>query len=788
MATLEEIRAELERRKSVNPELEAVRAELARRKETGWNPLSSVASAVSGIRDAVVGTRDEAVGDLPTYAPTTPEALLGQAQAKSVTFSDDAYADILAKQLGTRFKGLEQDANGYPIINYIGDDGKVVRAYVNQPGLDWQDVDRGLSATVPYIVSGGLVGKAAQGAGTIGRMVLQGLTGAGTSIGQDVVANQMGSEQPLDLARAGFAGVGGAFGEAIAPVATGVMRAWRGGKRFLDDAGNLTEDAAQVARKAGIDPATLDKETAEMFAEGLNVGRDPKEIASWIKTNKFGLLTTKATRTKDPELSAIEKDIRAGNLGPDAKTYMQGFDEDVQKRLRESALNKPTRPLDQPVDPYEHGMGAMVAPTRMDTTPDTVTPGVLGSSIQQSLKAAKDKGDEAVSEAYKGVGFLEPTDEAWDAISPIIRNKLGNFRLNAQTPTANTMIEDIIAFKSGKTPQGEAAEFIGQTPSASLVDQQKALFGIYKGAVDPADRTAAKAVYDGFNDWIDEIASNGWVKGDPATAANLRTARGVTREIKGMFDPRGKAIDPATAKILKNITDKDQNADSIVTELFGGAGSGKPPKGGSIQALNQIKTILNDKRLVDPEDAARTWNDIRMAYWSKLVLDNKGNVASPTVASNNLDMALRNQAGVFNALFEPAERKIMKEYAEALKEAAFKDPNPSGTATALRGLMKNDGSWLKTLLQTQSKRELFSKHNVFMSRVYQILAKKVPVDVMGTKGAAGVAAARRATDQKLTPKPNATLGQFGSAAGAMYGADDLPPVRGDIGLEWPPKE
>jgi hypothetical protein len=321
-------------------------------------------------------------------------------------------------------------------------------------------------------------------------------------------------------------------------------------------------------------------------------------------------------------------------------------------------------------------------------------------------------------------------------------------------------------------PQNEAAEFIGQKPTGSLIDQQKALFGMLKAAQTDTDRAAARAVYNAFNDWIDDIPEGNFATGSNAMAAQFRTARGITREIKSAFDPRGKGIDPAAGRILKNITDKDGNADSIVGELFGGSGPQAPPKAGSVQAVQQIKSILNRSDLVDPAEGQRVWNDLRMAWYSRLIIDKSGKMASPQVASENIKKALRNQQVLSQVMLEPAERRVLREYADALTEAAFKDPNPSGSATGLRQLFKSKDSILKTAAQTQSKRELFSKHNVLASRFYSILAKKMPVDMFGSKGSAAMAATRRATDQALTKKPPAVLGQYGAAAGARYGSEE----------------
>jgi hypothetical protein len=87
-------------------------------------------------------------------------------------------------------------------------------------------------------------------------------------------------------------------------------------------------------------------------------------------------------------------------------------------------------------------------------------------------------------------------------------------------------------------------------------------------------------------------------------------------------------------------------------------------------------------------------------------------------------------------------------------------------------LKKYEGDTImKTFLQTQSKRELFSKHNVLMSRIYSALAKKLPINPLGAKDAAGAAVAGRAVSQDVTKMPAPAIGGIGAAVGAE--ADSL---------------
>lgn len=96
----------------------------------------------------------------------------------------------------------------------------------------------------------------------------------------------------------------------------------------------------------------------------------------------------------------------------------------------------------------------------------------------------------------------------------------------------------------------------------------------------------------------------------------------------------------------------------------------------------------------------------------------------------------------------------MRKLVEALKVITYKDPNPSGSGTAVRSLVPN---LVAEGLETQAKRELFSKHNVLMSRIYRAMAKTIRSPVKTDSFAVN-----RAVSQKVTPKSPPSLGGYAS--------------------------
>ena len=710
----------------------------------------------SNVYDAVIGKQDPAYSDTPyldltdAFPEQAGDAIQIQTLAKATTFDDAAYGDILKSRLGDKFIRTEKDANGYDVMVYHGPNGHEAKGYVNKPGLDWQDVDRVVSNMAPFLVTGGVAGAAMRGAGRAVRVGGQAVTAASTSLGLDAAAVQQGSEQGGDLTRAGIAGAAGGAGELASHVLSPLLRS---GRAYVDGSGILTKRGERAARASGLDPSKMTPEQATDFARNYGLGRDGAEAAVLTRADEFGLKSTKATRTKDPRLSAVEKDIRAGNLGPAAARLLKEFDEQSKAALEGAAFSG---------NPGRIGIGETMAPARGAAERH---PQVLGASIREGVDSAKSVMKAAEGRAWDKVTDMRPTADGLAMLPDIITRRVGNVTIDPQlTPVATRMAKELDAFMNGAAVQEPVANVIKQSNIETVDLMRRRLLGAYKAAKDPADMKAAKAIYKGFDEWMETTAEQGLINGSPEAYAALRIARDRTKEIKGLLEPRLRSgkLSPA-GNILKNISDNADTPERVITTLFGGAGPHTMPKTGTVEALHSLKNILSR---TGKSGAEETWQDIKLAYWTRLVTGKNGEVLSPKVMHENLKKVFQNQRSILGTLYSPRERALMQRFTEALKDTIFVDPNPSGTASALRAMFKNEDNVMKTMLRTQSKRELFSKHNVLLSRIYSMLAKKMPIDPLGFKEHAATSAARRAVSQDITRRPADVWGNKTSAIGA----------------------
>ena len=635
--------------------------------------------------NTVKGRHDPAYKGTPSFeqamlAENNEGALTKQRLAAPFTATDTGLANIIQGSLGDRFVRQETDANGYPIIVYRGKDGQEAKAYVNRPGLDMEDVGRGIAQAVPYLMSGGLVGSALKGIGS--RVV--GMAGAAglTSLGSDTTALAMGSQEAPDPVRAAIiAGAAGGL-ELLAP-AVGAF--WRKAvtEPSLYKNGALTPKGVAAARQAGLDPAQITQDLAQSFSKEFARTGDALRAGTTVQSKQFDIPISRGQLTKDPQQLLTEKGMRYGVYGDGAKDTMQTFDRTQADKIKAAAVGDGTAKL---------SVADKIAPGR----PATQTPTAIGQEMMAGIQEAQAIAKQNEKFMWGRVGTLEATDAAKAELPNAITQRIGSLPIDETlTPKAAGMIKDLEAFVAGQTP-GVQSSIIQRQAVQDVGDMRKRLLAIYRGAADSTDKAASKAVYDGFNDWIESSAQKALLSGDPASAVAMRQARDVTKEMQSIFGERGVggSVTPGR-KIIQNLLDDGTTPETIVSKLFS-TDPGATPKAGTQEALQLMKRGMD--RYLPPGRATEVWNDVRLAAWQKLVMKPNGDMHTPTMMAQNIDKFLRSQQTIARTLYEPADIQIIRSFGSAMREIAYKDPNPSGSGTAAALYTKQFGQALMRVL------------------------------------------------------------------------------------------
>lgn len=693
---------------------------------------------------AARGTQDPAFKDVPAF-DARPEGNSGRLWGGALMGADDAaHGDQISKVLGDKFIRRFKDANGYDIIEHRGDDGKPTQSYVNKPGLDLADVTRGVVGAVPYIAGGLGIGAATKGASLVMGAAAQGMGAGATSLATDVGNMALGSEQTPDVGKAALTTAMGTGATLVAPAVGALWRRFVTIPGMVDSSGNLTAKGAEAARRAGVDPAQMQGTAAKEFAATYAKTGDEAAAAIQGQSKAYGVETSLGQRTKDPQQLLREKNMRMGIYGENAKSVMSEFDRRQADQLEQMVRGTGVAAPSSKMGPPEPSMIDKLSPGR---TFRSTNPDVLGEDIKSGIQSARGAAKAGEKAAWSDVPDLVPKQEAFSDLAPLVTNKLGGQRLSTSTPQAMKMDEALADYASGKVV-ASGTKLVNQSPIQTVDDMRRHLKDIMTSA-DPnhkADVAAATKIYDGFNEWVAQSAQKSLLNGDVANAANLTIARDVTKQMHQVFKPTGDGFKPnAATRIMGNVLETEATPERIISSLFSNP-TKSTTKDGAVQALNAIKTGLFK---YTPADAAETWNAIRVAHWSKLVQGNDGRLLSPTVMAKNIESAVSSHGTLINTLYTSTEKMQMMKVLQVLKSVSWKDPNPSGTATALGGMAREFFGTLMKALPTPLK---------------------VGLEFSKLPQAVGTVGAKNAVSQSVRTTTNPQLGGFAAAgANALYG-------------------
>lgn len=767
-------------------------------------------NVISRTWDAIKGKRDPAYADVPAFnidtagfpvVASTAIAALGGAD-------DKGYADVIQKSLGDRFKGRTQDANGYDIIEYIDDRGQTKKGYVNPPGLDMGDVQRGAMGALKYVGAGKLLGGIMKGAPVGFRAVAQGGGQASTSVLGDIASMAVGSNQGINKTNALVAGVGGGLFEALpsraimptigAAVGFGAtlqdndptINELAGGtaagaaagygvsllaRRLLGmspglyvNNGQLTPKGEQAARAAGRDPAEIQGEIADIFGKEYAKTRNAGQAAIAADQGVTGIPTTAGQRTRDITKLLEEDQMRWGIKGEQPKKVMTEFDKRQQDALTKQVLGGmeskppaygragvPYAPgvVPPPPVPTPTGIAPQINPTGWQVR----DPASIGSTVRSGAMTAKSAADDLESAAWDKVGSLRATPEALDTLPAIISKEIGDAGIPISgdlTPNAARMLDTLRRYKAGKAPAA-ADEFVPSFEGQS-VDQIRRLLGKQvRDAQSGTDREASGAIYRAYNNWIKDASDKALMAGDPGAAAALRNAIEVTKEVKNIWEPMLKGQKTPAANKLGKVLQDDGTPENVVKALLGDITTKATIQPGTMQAINSLRAGLY--KFAPKEVADETWNSIGQAYWLRMTVGKDGQMLPPGTMLKNIRTASKEQESVYNALLSPEVRKSIARLTRDLEVISYTPPrskvNPSGSGLAVGAMAKQffEKVW-----------EAFGLN----SKLAQTALQSVPVLSKIPENFAAQSA-KQATSQ-ATREVVPSLGGYGGAASSVY--------------------
>ena len=641
----------------------------------------------------VRGRQDPRFAGLPNIASVIQKRgqswgdIGGETFSWAVGASDKDMARTYQAMLGRDYIRTEQDANGYPVIVYR-DNGQEAKAYVNNPGIDMQDVARGAFGGLAFAKAGQLIGRATQGAPLAGRVFAQGGGQAATSIAQDATAVGSGVSDldPVGSAtKAGVAGAAGMGGELVGAALGPVIRRFITEPRLFDRAnGTLTQQGAEAARRAGLDPETFSQQVAQEFSKAFAKTGNAEGAFRQAASKEAGIRRTTGELTQDTNQLLREQQMRGGTYGPQAREMVRDFDE-----MQRGDIVRATRGVSPPGS-ANPTIPSQIAPERNYQLAAGIDKMRTGENIAGNNRTAYSIAKDQEKQAWDNVPSVKATPEALAELNTSIATKFDEIAQasgrplvidEALTPAATRMAKMLEEFQAGKAP-AKASSILPDNTVGDVDTMRRRLLEIRKSAKDDTDGRASRAVYDAFIDWQVVAAEKA---GDIIAAAKARTARETTRQIHEIF--KGQPQTPA-ANILKTVFKTADTPEGVVNALFTGPTS--EIKGGSLQALRQLKQAYDT--YLEPAAAQTAWNDIRLAYWIKMTSDRGNEAKNPAALASSIKAMFGTQGSVARELYTPAEIASMRRLAVAMDDIKRKNPNTSWSAIGVGALMRDVGS------------------------------------------------------------------------------------------------
>lgn len=407
--------------------------------------------------------------------------------------------------------------------------------YLNKPGVSLQDV----SDVVTTVALFSPAGRAANAGQPLASNALRvGTASAGISAVQDIATGQ-----PIDPAKAAFAGGGGVVGEYVGAGLNSLLRS----------------RPQPAARPMPGRPRNALAETADQVGDAF--AADARGAAP---PGQAGIPMTRGQRTGDYNQIAWEQAAARGARGQEAGEVMRGFMGQQARAVRETGLglsgqSRHATPA-AAAEAVRTGMAGRAAASRAavddayqairesDAAINAPTVGTLPDRIRKGLE------DE----------FFSP--EVMASLNPRTARIFGEIeRLATNAPRL-----------AGKGGGKGAPDPTYSLPIAGVERMRQGLNAAY-AAAQGNDRAALAVARREFDGWLNEAIDKSLIFGDPAAVAALKKARSLHADYRRTFG--GGRRDDGAQKMMQRLIAENANETDAVNLLFGraelsGAGDG----------------------------------------------------------------------------------------------------------------------------------------------------------------------------------------------------------------------
>lgn len=524
--------------------------------------------------------------------------------------------------------------------------------------------------TLPSVKLGGL------GKTVAGRAVEAGATGAAYGVTSEL----LDSKDPVKASVA--AALGAALGGIAAPVAekvvglvTKLVSQGKTAMQFLKPDGTLTDDAAEAARKAGIDPDDLLKVMQKKYAEGFAKKGVKPETAREVAADEFGIKLTPGEAADDYGKIAAEQGMARDARGPLAGKEARKFYGEREGQIGRAKTGVQERVAEQQPLVESANEAANVVGQGARTIANKQKAAYKGAYDEALAKEGEfnDIAFRDIGERIRRDGLKAPEPVIIDDVTtPVsaraiqhLDNTIGKLKIQDRAQP-----KSMEARTAGEYQwPGEPQRLPGATPGPDVIagvnmngveQSRKQLVEFYKGAKssgNASDIRAMRRIIEGFDDELETAIATGLFKGDDQALPALKRARALFSNYQKTFRSQGQG--DSVGKAMEKIIERDATGGEIANMLFGKAAIGE--KGDSVRLAARLKNIFGE--------SSEEWSAIRQGLWLRLTSQPEGVTDfGPQALSTRISKFLSGDgADMAKVLFSPKELGEMRRFATVMK-------------------------------------------------------------------------------------------------------------------------
>ena len=433
------------------------------------------------------------------------------------------------------------------------------------------------------------------------------------------------------------AGLGLAAGATLSPLIekalSGAAGLVTGGRPVVDQAGNLTQEAINIARQAGLSDAKIAELQPQLVQTFTQRGLTPA-AAREAPFARFGIEPKRGMVSEDP--LQLKRELQYGAYEPVAEQAAASVEKMLggpQPTLRDA--------ISQAV---EKGAGEAAK---------------LKSSYEQAYRTAAETPGSFSRESLTNVGDKLLGGLAKDESALAFR---GSEHVQGAAKRLNENLGQFLETGDPLAPRVMWRNF------RAVEEARKGLNESLAGARSQTDRAGMRRLINDFDQYIEDSINSGAFSGDRNVANQWRDARKIFSQYQGKFGYKKSGEEAGS--LMKQIIEGQKTPEEVGNMMFNFAHTGE-----ASAKASALKTYLQLKRALGPNSPELT--QIENSFLSQLMTPVKeGEKASPKMfaeTAKQIDSFLKgSQAAFANKILHPKDREALQLYADTMRQAAIK--------------------------------------------------------------------------------------------------------------------